>query len=60
MFNLFDSILRSLLPNSDSESYCRQSFPHAFSGGSTGLTTGETLSGPPIKTFEGDNFGDNY
>src|SRR6266702_6084424 len=29
------------------------SFPHAFSG-----NPGETLTGPPIKTFGGDDFGE--
>jgi hypothetical protein len=32
------------------------SFPHALSGGSTGLTTGGFGTGPPIKTFGGDAF----
>ena len=31
------------------------SFPHVFSGGSTGLATGEIPTGPPINTFGGDN-----
>src|SRR5439155_18937301 len=35
------------------------SFPNASIGGSTGLTIGETGTGPPIKTFEGDAFGIN-
>ncbi len=30
------------------------SFPHALSGGSTGLTTGGFGTGPPIKTFGGE------
>ena len=33
------------------------SFPHAFSGGSTRLTTGETGTGPPIRTLGGDGLG---
>ena len=32
------------------------SFPHALSGGSARLTTGESGSGPPIETFGGDGF----
>jgi hypothetical protein len=35
------------------------SFPHALSGGSTGLTTGGFGTGPPIKTFWGDAFKTN-
>ena len=35
------------------------SFPNASIGGSTGLATGETGTGPPIKTFGGDRFGIN-
>src|SRR5439155_13791816 len=31
------------------------SFPHAFSG-----NPGEFLTGPPIRTFGGENFGINY
>ena len=31
------------------------SFPHAFSG-----NPGEPRTGPPIRTFGGDNFGENY
>ena len=42
----------------DYESSYSLSFPHAFSGGSTGLTTGESGTGPPIKTFGGDNGGE--
>jgi hypothetical protein len=54
-FNLFGSIPRSLLRNGDSKSSQGLSFPHAFSG-----NPGETWTGPPIKTFGGDNFGKNY
>ena len=36
------------------------SFPHALSGGSTQLTTGESEPGPPIRTFGGDGFGTIY
>src|SRR3989338_9165708 len=48
-------IPRSLLRNGDSKSSQGPSFPHAFSG-----NPGETRTGPPIKTFGGDNFGENY
>jgi hypothetical protein len=37
------------------ESCPSPSFPHAFSG-----NPGETQTGPPIKTFGGDNFGERY
>src|SRR3989338_3246823 len=45
-------IPRSLLRNGDSKSSQGPSFPHAFSG-----NPGEFRTGPPIKTFGGDNFG---
>ena len=41
----------------DRSSPTSPSFPHASSGGSTGLTTGRIRTGPPIKTFGGDGFG---
>src|SRR3990167_2198580 len=48
-------IPRSLLRNGDSKSSQGLSFPHAFSG-----NPGETRTRPPIKTFGGDDFGENY
>jgi hypothetical protein len=55
-FNFFGSIPRNLLRNGNSWSSQSPSFPHAFSGGSTRLTTGEILAGPAIETFGGDEF----
>src|SRR3990170_3534754 len=54
-FNLFGTIPRSLLRNGHFECSQGPSFPHAFSG-----NPGETRTGPPIKTFGGDAFGENY
>jgi hypothetical protein len=45
------------LKNSSPYSPRELSFPHAFSGGSTVLTTGGIRIGPPIRAFGGDGFG---
>jgi hypothetical protein len=47
-------IPRSLLPKTYSQTSKSPSFPHAFSG-----NPDESLTGPPIKTFGGDNCGRN-
>ncbi len=49
------SIPRSLLRSAKISSSQSPSFPHAFSG-----NPGETLTGPPIKTFGGDNCRKNH
>ncbi len=50
-FNRCGLIPRSLLCNGDSWSSQSPSFPRVFSG-----NPGETLTGPPIETFGGDDF----
>ena len=53
-FNLFGSIPHNLLHKSYSQPSKSLSFPNASIGNPS-----ETLTGPPIKTFGGDNFGIN-
>src|SRR4030095_4017486 len=50
-FNRCGLIPRSLLRNGNSWSCQSPSFPRVFSG-----NPGETLTGPPIETFGGDDF----
>jgi len=45
-FDLTGAKVRSLLRKQDCEDSQSPSFPHACSGGSTELTTGETGTGP--------------
>jgi len=69
--NFYGFIPSSLLRNGDFRSSQSPSFPHAFSGNagetlthSTGAQghgeQGRTMTGPPIKTFGGDNLGKDY
>jgi len=51
-FNFTGTIPRSLLRKTGFDLSQGPSFPHACSG-----NPGETLTGPPIKTFGGDDFG---
>ena len=50
-FNFFGSIPRGLLRKSYSQTSKSLSFPNALIG-----NPDETMTGPPIKTFGGDNF----
>ena len=56
-FDLTGAKARSLLRKQDCEDSQSPSFPHACSGGSTELTTGETGTGPRSKHSGVTTFG---
>src|SRR5438094_10012678 len=56
---IFFGVIHRGLRKSHSQTFESLSLPNASIGGSTGLTTNETVTRALMKTFGGDNFGIN-